>query len=469
MHPLLLTPTDTLFFRDGRPMDGALAGHGAAWPLPTVTNAALHAALHDASRAGLLTGAAHRHDHMRDRTRHLTDARAFGSLTTAGPFPVSPAGQWCFPRPLDLTSDTLAPTLKPQAASGFSSLPKPLTQTLGSDQPPTKHSPAKAWLSATDYTAYLAGEIGSPPRSPTAAFDDDDIYLAESAIGIAIDATTGTTGQGEAQGKIYSAHSLRLHTDWRLGLVAATDEKQPDGTRRDLIAQDLYHTGRGHLILGGQRRVCSVLRETATTLPLPLGKRSNFAVFAAGKYLVKWVLLSPAIFPEITAGISKRGTERKAHPGGWLPTWIDPTDGKVLLETIDDAERLRRRRLNYNGKGYASTPNIAALLVAARTDKPIPVTGWANGDASLSAIGDPALAVGASGAKSTHLAVPAGSVYYFSCDTAEAAAQLATALNWHGDTPGTTIRNRRSTLLGEKGFGLGVCGSWSPLGGDQLR
>jgi hypothetical protein len=60
--------------------------------------------------------------------------------------------------------------------------------------------------------------------------------------------------------------------------------------------------------------------------------------------------------------------------------------------------------------------------------------------------------------------VPAGAVYYFACDSAKDAAALASALNWHGETPGTTIRNRRSTLLGEKGFGLGVCGTWTPHG-----
>jgi CRISPR-associated protein Cmr3 len=64
-------------------------------------------------------------------------------------------------------------------------------------------------------------------------------------------------------------------------------------------------------------------------------------------------------------------------------------------------------------------------------------------------------------AKPTHLAVPAGSVYYFECRDPEAARVLAAALNWHGeDTSPTTIKNRRSTLMGEKGFGLGVCGTW---------
>ena len=65
------------------------------------------------------------------------------------------------------------------------------------------------------------------------------------------------------------------------------------------------------------------------------------------------------------------------------------------------------------------------------------------------------------GAKPTQLAVPAGAVYYFKCTTAEDAANLASVLNWNGsDTNPTTIKNRRSTLFGEKGFGLGVCGTW---------
>jgi CRISPR-associated protein Cmr3 len=39
-------------------------------------------------------------------------------------------------------------------------------------------------------------------------------------------------------------------------------------------------------------------------------------------------------------------------------------------------------------------------------------------------------------------------------------AALAAALNWHGEFNGREIKNRRSTLLGEKGYGLGICGTW---------
>jgi hypothetical protein len=83
--------------------------------------------------------------------------------------------------------------------------------------------------------------------------------------------------------------------------------------------------------------------------------------------------------------------------------------------------------------------------------KPIVVTGWALPNETDRPQG---------GAKSTHLAVPAGAVYYFETDSSEAAVALANALNWHGATNGTEIQNCRSTLLGEKGFGLGVCGTW---------
>ena len=34
LHQILLQPNDVLFFRDGRPMSGSLAGHSVAWPLP---------------------------------------------------------------------------------------------------------------------------------------------------------------------------------------------------------------------------------------------------------------------------------------------------------------------------------------------------------------------------------------------------------------------------------------------------
>ena len=161
MSTSLLQPTDVLFFRDGRPMGGALAGHGAAWPLPNVTDAAFHAALH---RSGLN---GHLHDHRRDAEREGSNNRQFCSLVTAGPFPVHhPAGSetWYFPRPLDLADNTLAPTLLPADCREpkQSSLPAPLKYAVANRLPPTKDTGAKAWLNRAAYQRYLAGGDPNP-------------------------------------------------------------------------------------------------------------------------------------------------------------------------------------------------------------------------------------------------------------------------------------------------------------------
>lgn len=155
---------------------------------------------------------------------------------------------------------------------------------------------------------------------------------------------------------------------------------------------------------------------------------------------MKWVLLTPAIFPEIGD-----------HKGGWLPSWVRQTDGQVMLKAGDTARADREGRESWR-KRVAALPEISARLVAAIVGKPVPVTGYALPHEAAETTG---------GAKPTHLAVPAGSVYYFECENEAAANSLAAALNWHGIGDSFAIRNRRSTLFGEKGFGLGVCATWS--------
>ncbi len=450
MNQLLLTPTDVLFFRDGRPMGGSLSGHGAAWPLPTVTNAALHAALHRSDFTGV-------HTHRRGKSGIYNDAhrdRKFGSLVTAGPFPVA-NGTWLFPRPLDagMPSST-QPTFKPLKRNAGkdtdipwreeSSLCKPLGYATANTEPPTKEVPAPWWNEAA-WMAYLGeNPVGTP------VFHKDSVFSnTESAYGIGIDPASATQ-DGE---RFYSAHYLRLKPGCSMGLLAcAKDEefKQEDGND-DLVAALFPNSGaETPIIVGGQQRVSTVQRDNPETLPLPQGKVGGF-VEKNELHLVKWVLLTPAVFPAVEAGMSKRGRPRKAHPGAWLPTWICPETGDVLLQTVSPEERQLRRKLNANGKGYESQPDISAKLVAAIVDKPVHVTGYALPHVEAERKGGP---------KPTFLAVPAGSVYYFTCTSAEAAQKLAAALNWHGDTRGTAIKSRRSTLFGEKGFGLGVCGTW---------
>jgi len=476
MHPttrpnqIILRPTDVLFFRDGRPMSGASVGHTAAWPLPDVINHALHAALH---RAGLENTHAHRLGRSGEYPDPDQRVRKFGSLSTAGPFPVrvSPSGKgtdsvhtWYFARPRDANSaGNVSVTLRPLAALVHdsptpwdqSSLPAPLKYAVVNTLPPKKEDDLEPWISTKAYQAYLSGSP-SPPVSNNFC-TDKHIADTEYAIGIAIDPATSTTGRDETKGKIYAAHYLRLRDDFRLGLFAeAPDKVNGDpANKRDLIKL-LFNDKPRSIIVGGQQRVCTAVRTDAPIpLPLPIGLTGGFSsVHLNGRerWLVKWILLTPAIWPEIPPGTSKRGTERKPHPGGWLPNWVCPESGRVMLETIDPEKRRQRRSLNYNGKGYPSNPNIDASLVAAIVPKPIIVTGWALPNENDRTTG---------GAKSTHMAVPAGAVYYFEADSSQAAEALAAALNWHGNGPGDKIKNRRSTLLGEKGYGLGVCGTWN--------
>lgn len=256
MNTILLQPTDVLFFRDGRPMTGSLAGHGAAWPLPNVINAAFHAALHrgfPVQPEELNGPQATRHgDHVhrivklnQDGRREVRDDgrhRRFGSLVTAGPFPVK-ADRWFFPCPADLVGDTLTPALLPERATKWndtSSLRKPLRYAVDCPDSVSKDTHTKAWLSHDAFEAYLGNATSF--SLPGHAVDDDDFCDAEHAIGIEIDPATGTAGQGVATGKFYSAHYLRLrdtqHDHWHLGVLATCSKSEDAQLLNRLLTSD---------------------------------------------------------------------------------------------------------------------------------------------------------------------------------------------------------------------------------------
>lgn len=460
MHTLLFEPTDVLFFRDGRPMGGSLSGHASGWPLPTVTSAALHAALHRADLAKIFGRKVHGHDHHRRQGGgSVADVRKFGSLSTAGPFPVLTSGEWLFPRPLDVgmgrdgdhkefnsTAASLAPR-KDGYTDGSSSLPAPLKYPVASTLPPTKATPAPWWTAAA-WNAYLNDTV----QVDGSLFHKDTEFAdTEHSYGIGMDSET----QAQDGARFYSAHYLRMKPECRIGLIASAMDKV-DGSpenKDDLIATLFPNSNaRTPIVVGGQQRLCTVERRCGEALRLPRGRAEGFQD-KDGVFRVKWVLFSPAIYPAISAQ-SDKGIV--AHSGGWLPNWIAATEqsfdgetvpaGSVLLLDGPGKDKARRKHLK-PGK------RIDAQLVAAVVGKPIPVTGYAL------AHKDAERPHGT--AKPTYLAVPAGSIYYFETGSAETAKKLADALNWHGATNGNEIANRRSTLMGEKGFGLGVCGSWT--------
>ena len=443
MHSILIHPTDVLFFRDGRPIGGASSGHGAAWPLPNILDAAFHAALHRANLEGV-----HGHNHRFGNENRGTDVRKFGSLVTAGPFPVCTNGDahtWFFPRPLDggVSGETPSAVLNPiclNSSQKSSTLPEPLRYATGSTVPPSKDS-ISPWWSEGAWNAYLNTPARDKFASRALFKSDSEFSDTEHTYGIGINSDTNTT----LEGAFYSANYLRLRDGWRLGAFAeALDKDFRDPQHgNDMLKAAITRTSRT-LLLGGQQRTasCEFPSLCQTRLPLPAGKRNGFPEHR-GKFLVKWVLLTPALWPVICS-----------HQGGWLPSWVSHTDGSVMLKQ-GDQNRGHREPRDIWRKRVQELPSIAARLVAAVVGKSIPVTGFA--------LAHEAAERTEGGAKSTHFAAPAGCVYYFEADSEEAATQLADALNWHGgDVSYGAIRRRRSNLMGEKGFGLGVCAAWHP-------
>ena len=487
-------PQDVLFFRDGRPMKAGAGsgGHGARWPEPSIIFDAVHAALHrafpvpvEATRGaesfkaylqekGWLWQHPHRYvlapANGQPRNRQPDEKmrnQRFGALRTAGPFPavVRPnAGPaWLFPAPADFVASDedrafLAPLRDP---NGSSDLPTPLRYSLGSLCEPSKAEVLPWWTKA----GIEAGLRSERPERPE-MWAAEELYAAEWTTGIGIDPERQTQ-DGE---RIYSAEYLRLREDTRLGhqtalgFAASLPLRRPD--RDGLEGMDKLFPAHDIVLCGGQQRACRVQPvqgDVHLDALFPVSQLETLKPGADGKWRLKWLLLSPAVYPFISG----------ASPGGWLPNWIAATDGfdhgrafragDVLLKSEIPAKQRGESRDAWRKRVAREVNPIQARLVAARVPKPIVITGWSERlhEIAAEAVESGAAPTAQPGPRPTLLAVPAGAGYYFETDSAVEAAKLANALNWHGsDSNPTTIRNRRSTLMGEKGFGLGVCGTW---------
>lgn len=435
MNALILTPTDTLMLRDARPMEGTLAGHTQDWPTPDLVAHALRAALHRSK----LDSHMHQY-HPRGQVR-ITDGdvsrrtAAYGSLLHAGPFPVSDKGgqeTWHFPCPLDIEQKTLTPTCLPAQAGVNGTLPAPLKYCVISLKAPSKENKAPRWITADGWQQYMhaSGSAQEVPVPDSVAVTTGEVVDTEHSYGIELN----DRKRSVKDGSFYSCSYLRMKPGWHIGSFTSSAEKWGKGERRDVV-QELIDSSNGTstIVVGGQQRICTAVQRPAADFPLVPAPIP--APDADGKVRIKWVLLTPAIW-------SRHGQ----HPGGWLPTWVDCNTGQVLLQGGDRTRREREPRAEWRKRLMQSCSPIDARLVAAVVGKPQVISGYAT-EGRLD---------GAEGPKSTHSAAPAGSVYYFECASSAAAEQLCAALNCVS-TPELT---RRSELLGEQGFGLGMCAPW---------
>jgi len=399
-----LYPRDLLFMRDARPMEASDAGLGANWPRPDQLWNALINAFH---RQWPVRQPWEGTEHTKRSDENQLSSCRFGALKTFGPLPVSRKDgkvvSW-LPCPLDVSLDEKTNQIVPMRLEdgAGTDLPKPLkwafaSAKIGKAVPP-------AWITREQYDRYLLGESFKGEKI--------EIYDVERNIGIEIDPKSHST----VEGKFYQAEYLRLREGVGLAFQASCDIK-PKGGGQGVDVFDKLDVPLD-LIFGGQQGIVRMKKAEPSILPLETSKGTR----------LRWTLLSPAIFPSIS---TDPGKGVKAHSGGWLPNWIDSESGQVMLpqakieKTAGESRDAWRQRIK-------DAPKFGAKLVAARIGKPMAFSGW---DLQT-------------GPKPTMIAVPAGSVYVFDCDSKEEAGDLARMLSWP---------NRRSTLFGEKGFGVGVC------------
>lgn len=381
MLQLAIIPRDVLFCRDARPMLGSTVGEGGTWPLPGKFHSALLACLYH--KLGIIP--------VKGKP-----VRRLQSLRTAGPFPTY-RGEICFPVPGDLVPGG---KLYPAENRGSNNLPKPLCKVLNSTAAPSKEKLGE-WITAAELERYAREGADNVQTIPSS-----ELFSRELRPGIGIDPQTRSTNSGQ----FYLAEYLRLREDNQVGMAAFAELND------DLLEQFFSQKSTIDFCFGGQRCIASMkaIRDHRRSPWPPINPASG-----AETTMVKWVLLSPALFNN-----------------GFLPDWVDRQDGRVKLRNGDIPRRTGESRDEWRERLQALPP-IKARLVAAKVDKPLVMSGWKlTGGTEVSA-GIP---------RATRLLVPAGSVYYFDCEDCAAAAALHKALH------GRSMSGQR----GEQGFGIGI-------------
>ncbi|MCI0536095.1 MAG: type III-B CRISPR module-associated protein Cmr3 [Verrucomicrobiales bacterium] len=409
--PVLLEPTDVLFFRDSIPMSaGQGRGHGCRLPWPSTLHEAFRSTLLLAdgnlqpakTETGRDLGSRSRRELGRGVSVAVSPSRqargqthvastAYQSLRTLGPFPWLERNERTrrehglfLPVPLDAQvndDDHIHPLELLRQANSDSTVPH--IPCLPVSSIPASKKTRLGWWTTDQYSAYLKGDL----EANLAPLPDSAFWEAEHRIGLEIEPGTF----GAKSGQLYSGAYLRPRAELRL--AAWTSLVRPRDNEAERLARLPF------LLLGGERRLARLWPGRDTALPEAPIAASD------GPCLLKWVLVTPAVF---------------AH--GWLPGWCK-----------DSSPQQRPA-----GEVCLQLPG-RARLVAACLGKSVAFAGWDAVD------GTP---------KETRLAVPAGSVYYFLCDSPSTAKALIAKL--HCDL-NSADSGPRSDFFGEKGFGFGLC------------
>lgn len=415
MNTVLIEPTDVLFFRDAIPMSaGQGKGAGCRMPFPST--------LHEAFRSSLLrangetTGGKKEEGRPRtaDRTgnwhtqghdgKTFIATKAFRSLRTVGPLPWREKAGLLLPVPLDvaregdriarlqLWRDSSNPVQQhPETPGGYAPPCLPVAVT-----PPDKKGQLHGWWTTGQMKHYLHGS--TPPDgqgfTPTAT---ETLWAAEHRVGVEIDPGSFSSKEGQ----LYAGTYLRADKHTRLAAwIEVADPGKARNGEADARRREREQLSKlDWLLLGGEFRLAR-LHKTETVTFAELQQQPDPPA-GDGPCLLKWVLVTPAIF---------------GH--GSLPGWCADTK----KERAGASLAVGRVCLELPGR---------AQLISWCLGKPRTVSGWD---------------VVEGRAKPTMLAVPEGGVYYFLCENRATATALAKKLHWQP----------RSDFYGEKGCGYGL-------------
>jgi len=410
MKTILIEPTDVLFFRDAIPMSaGQGTGAGCRMPFPSTVHEALRASLLRASgelrsskeEEARPPNAARKGDwHARGHDgKTFIATRAFRSLQMAGPLPWHADHGLLVPVPLDaafgsgrgklhrlqLWRDGSVPRQQEwKQPSVYHSLCLPVAVT-----PPDKHGQVEGWWTVDQMRRYLEGEtVNSGERF--VPFSTAVLWETEHRIGVEIEPGNFAAKSGQLYAGSYLRPSAR--TRFAVQIELGDPRAEANGEGKAIAVLDW-------LLLGGEFRLARLWHKNEDCFSHL--KRPPAAPPGDGPCLLKWVLVTPAIFAHGSLpGWCADSLQNRAG-GPWAP-------GRVCLELPGRAQ-------------------LASWCIG----KPRTVSGWDVVDGR---------------AKPTLLAVPAGGGYYFLCENRTTATELACKLHWQP----------RADFYGDKGCGYGL-------------
>ena len=307
-------------------------------------------------------------------------------------------------RRLQLWRDASVPACQAiQQPSDYRPLCLPMAVT-----PPDKHGQLSGWWTLGQCRAYLDLTANGKAREDNAGeffrpLPTDDLWKPEHRVGAEIEPDTFAAKEH----RLYAGTQLRAHSHTRFAAwtEVAEPDKAKDGEAEARRREQEQLSRLDWLLLGGEFRLARLWQKDGAGKPLPdYGAelhRIPTPPSGDGPCLLKWVLVTPAIFIHGSLPGWCADT-KKDRTGGPLPA------GRVCFELPGRAQ-----------------------LISWCLGKPRTVSGWDVVDDR---------------AKPTMLAVPEGGVYYFLCENRGSAAALAKKLHWQP----------RSDFYGEKGCGYGL-------------